>query len=458
MKMNENIILKFKQYLDDFNYHLLVTLVLGEAKYYINPLPDYYETKKELKKLDEKKQKIISFFLLGEPIEKEIIEEEMDKEVLDYLYEISAVNRDDIHYWFNSLMITSYCNCYFLVGIPYYYPTCQNDNSKPYIGTDSYWLSRLVVNQMSGDVLDLCTGSGIQAILAAKSGARVIAVDIDDESIKWAQFNICLNELNEKVELRLGNLYSAIDQPMKFDYILSNPPFIPIPDTVDFPIAGDGGQDGRNIVRKIFNGYEKHLKTNGKAIMIGQGIGDKYSVFLSQDLKTILKTMNVKVYYSSCFPIELQAVNFAKMANKIEGDNKNDSKLWTEIYKELGAEYLYNFTVIVKKDVAKYDENWLYDCWLKEDIPIISYSKITQLSSNYSVTTRKNTSFIIDDEVKEFLEKVDGRKDVAEVVESMPFKYKVKYLEDSQLKMLTKYMNLCSVLEREGLMIKNGVK
>lgn len=452
--MNKNEILKFKDYLDDFNYHLIVTMVLGEANYFTNPMPDYYLVKKELKKLDERKQKIISFFLLGEPIEKEVIEKELEQSVLDYLYDINAVNRDDMHYWFNSLMLTSYCNCYFLVGIPYYYPTCQNDNSKPYIGMDTYWLSRLIVNQVKGNVLDLCTGSGIQAILAAKSGARVIAVDIDQEAFGWAQFNVYLNDVNEKIELRLGNLYSVIDDSIEFDFILSNPPFIPIPKSIDFPIAGDGGEDGRDLVRQIFHGYEKYLKIDGKAIMIGQGIGNNNSVFLSKDLKRILSDMNVKVCYSSRIPIELQAESFAKLANKIDGNNKNYSELWTDIYKKLGAEYFYNFTVIVKKDAPRYEEVWFYDSWLKDDVPVTSYSKMTQLSSNYSMTTRNNSSVIIDDEVKEFLEKVDGKKNVLEIVESMSFKYKIKYAEESNLKMITKYMNLCSYLEREGIMVK----
>jgi len=65
---NKQILLKLKKYLETINFHLLLTIVLGEEVYFINPLPDYNKVKLGLKKLDKQYQNLFSFFLLGEPI------------------------------------------------------------------------------------------------------------------------------------------------------------------------------------------------------------------------------------------------------------------------------------------------------------------------------------------------------------------------------------------------------
>ena len=161
----------------------------------------------------------------------------------------------------------------------YYYPTCQNNDQKPYIGVDTYWLTRAIINMVHGDALDLCTGSGIQAIISAKTADRVIAVDIDTKSKDVAIFNTYINNVENKVDVRCGDLYNVIDKEERFDFILSNPPFIPIPKDIDFPIAGNGGEDGKDIIKNILNGYTLYLKPNGRALMIGQAIGNESKVF-----------------------------------------------------------------------------------------------------------------------------------------------------------------------------------
>ena len=260
---DENILLKLKNYLNRINYHLLLTLLLGEEVYFVNPLPDYKTVINNLSKVDLRYRSIIKFFLLGEPIDKIILDEELDESLINYLYEIEVINKDQTSYWLNNYCLTSYCNCYVLVSNVFYYPTCQSREQKPYIGIDSYWLARIVVNRVYGKVLDLCTGSGIQAILAAQTAEKVVAVDLDPESVNIARLNVCINGLSSKIKVLSGDLYECINRE-KFDFIISNPPFIPIPIGVNFHICGDGGEDGMSIIRRIIKGYKSHLKPNGE--------------------------------------------------------------------------------------------------------------------------------------------------------------------------------------------------
>ena len=73
-------------------------------------------------------------------------------------------------------------------------------------------------------VLDMGTGSGIAAIAAARRGARVVAVDISTEAVRCARINVLLNRVDDRVEIRCGDLFEPV-QGERFDLVLFNPPF-----------------------------------------------------------------------------------------------------------------------------------------------------------------------------------------------------------------------------------------
>jgi release factor glutamine methyltransferase len=82
-------------------------------------------------------------------------------------------------------------------------------------------LDNTVINE--GDaVLDIGTGSGIQAIFAAEKASRVVATDIDPGSVENAEYNVQRYELQDKINIRLGDLFKPIDADEKFDVIIIN--------------------------------------------------------------------------------------------------------------------------------------------------------------------------------------------------------------------------------------------
>lgn len=125
------------------------------------------------------------------------------------------------------------------------------------------------INENS-EVLDLCTGSGAIAIAVKKlTNAKVTAADISDKAIELAKSNARKN--NAEIEFVLSDMFDGIGE-RKFDVIISNPPYIRSDDiqTLDKEVksfepilALDGGNDGLDYYRKIFQNASKYLKNCG---------------------------------------------------------------------------------------------------------------------------------------------------------------------------------------------------
>lgn len=132
------------------------------------------------------------------------------------------------------------------------------------VGRDSRHLARATVRRPVRSALDLCTGSGVHALLAAPRAQRVLAVDINPRAVRCTRFNAqALGAVNlEAVE---GDLFDPVGGE-RFDLITANPPFVPSPEnTVRFR---DGGPSGEDVQKRIVAGLPHHLAPGGMAQLV----------------------------------------------------------------------------------------------------------------------------------------------------------------------------------------------
>lgn len=130
-------------------------------------------------------------------------------------------------------------------------------------------------------VLDLCTGSGCLAILAANTfhNAEIAAADISTDALDVARINLKEHDLSDRITLHQGNLLGAV-KDQKFDLIITNPPYVATEEVNAFPpeyaheprLAHEGGADGFNLVREIIKQAPNHLN-NGGGLLCEIGIG-----------------------------------------------------------------------------------------------------------------------------------------------------------------------------------------
>ncbi len=132
-----------------------------------------------------------------------------------------------------------------------------------------------------GRVLDLCTGSGCLAILAALTfaDAQVDAADLSADALAVAQRNVADYGLADRVRLVRSDLFAALAGE-RYDLIICNPPYVTTAAVAAFPpeyraeprLAHDGGEDGLDLVRRILAEAAAHLAPHGMLVVeIGAG-------------------------------------------------------------------------------------------------------------------------------------------------------------------------------------------
>ena len=130
-------------------------------------------------------------------------------------------------------------------------------------------------------VLDLCTGSGCLAILAALvfPEAQIDAVDISADALAVAARNVSDHHLGEQVHLLEGNLFGPV-HGRRYDLIIANPPYVarakadafPPEYAAEPPLAHRGGEDGLDLVRQIIAEARDHLQPGGRLVVeLGTG-------------------------------------------------------------------------------------------------------------------------------------------------------------------------------------------
>lgn len=127
-----------------------------------------------------------------------------------------------------------------------------------------------------GRILDLCTGSGCLAILAAETFpfARIDASDVSADALAVARINVDTYQLEDRIELIKSDVFGGL-HGRRYDLILTNPPYVTAEAVAGFPpeyaaepqLAHAGGEDGLDIVHRILSQAAEHLNSEGILIM-----------------------------------------------------------------------------------------------------------------------------------------------------------------------------------------------
>jgi methylase of polypeptide subunit release factors len=125
-------------------------------------------------------------------------------------------------------------------------------------------LANLTVRRPIGSALDVGTGNGIQALLAAGHAQRVVATDVNPRALAFTRFNAALNGV-ATIECRGGSVFEPVAGE-RFDLVVCNPPYVISPET-EFVYRDSGAEPGA-LCRAVVSGVPDHLTDGGYATVL----------------------------------------------------------------------------------------------------------------------------------------------------------------------------------------------
>lgn len=152
-------------------------------------------------------------------------------------------------------------------------------------------------------ILDLGTGSGCIAVsLAVKlPGATVVAVDASADALDTARANARTHKADSRIDFRTGDWFAACRAPERFDFILSNPPYLirddeavqPEARNYDPPLSLWGGRDGLDCYRRIIPFALDWMAPGGMILFeVGAGQADAVASMLQSGGFEAVRTLD----------------------------------------------------------------------------------------------------------------------------------------------------------------------
>jgi release factor glutamine methyltransferase len=118
-------------------------------------------------------------------------------------------------------------------------------------------------------VLEVGSGAGVAAVLAARAGAEVVATDVRPEAVMCTRENAVRNGVADRVDTRLGDGFGPVTG-IRFDLICTSPPQMPTPpgrERADAEAAADnGGSDGWKLLDRLIREAPAHLAPGGRVL------------------------------------------------------------------------------------------------------------------------------------------------------------------------------------------------
>nr|WP_255673297.1 MULTISPECIES: methyltransferase [unclassified Deinococcus] len=228
-----------------------------------------------------------------------------------------------------------------------------------YFGDDSQGLFHRITARPGDRVLDLCSGSGIQAFQSATYAAQVDAVEINPVARRVLRINSLMNGLGDRVRTFGGSLFEQVESGQRYDLVTANPPLVPFPNSVKYPFVGHGGIDGFAVTRKIISGLNIHLTELGRAQIIALTFSDGNALMIHDELDKLAQNLNLDFVITviNHVPMDASSAFFdglAASAVQVETHTFDEIKqiLRTEL-DERGLKYLTPYYLFVRRGSGK---------------------------------------------------------------------------------------------------------
>jgi methylase of polypeptide subunit release factors len=205
-------------------------------------------------------------------------------------------------------------------------------------------LAALPARRRVARALDMCCGSGAQALVLARHADEVVAVDVNPRSLRLAEAGLILNGV-ENVELRCGDLFEPVDGE-RFDLVVANPPYVLSP-AVQLAFR-DSGHSRDELSQKIVQDAAAHLAPRGYAHVLCSWIvapGEHWAATPKRWLDSL--DCNAIVLRVDQQDVVSYAVQWNAAFAKSPEQAKSDATEWLEHYRSEGIEEIATGAIVL---------------------------------------------------------------------------------------------------------------
>ncbi len=370
LSLDRDLIAGLRALLDDLQYDAVQRTL--RANYFVRPFPALEAFQKLTLNLPERQRVSYEVLLLGQPIRRERLEALWGAGLVRSLLDLGLLEpADNLRLRTANCSIVSYAGRYFVVTLNPSYPGSRDPDATVYMGADSLTLAGHLLGpdgtRRFRRALDLCAGSGIQAILAASFADEVQAVELNPQAAHVARFNALLNGVEDRVTVEEGNLFDAAPAGA-YDLVVSNPPFIPVPAGVPFAMCGAGGEDGLVVLRPLLEGLPARLAEDGLAIIYAEGVGDAEGPFVRRLLtdQTGVEHLDVRMVVTSRLSVKGALVLRTLTLQKLKRNVPIELAQWRDLYPRQDATHVFNYVLRIRRGSGRLTQFMAFDPHLED--------------------------------------------------------------------------------------------
>ena len=156
------------------------------------------------------------------------------------------------------------------IAMPVYYGIKLELHPDVYEPAEDTFLLAETVEVRPGEMaLDVGTGTGIIALLMARTAKHVLGVDVNPKAIELARRNARLNGI-KNVEFRLSDLFENVAG--RFDVVTFNAPYLPGEPEEAIDLALVGGETGREVIDRFIAEVPDYLTEKGRVYLVQSSI------------------------------------------------------------------------------------------------------------------------------------------------------------------------------------------
>ncbi|MFH8344345.1 methyltransferase domain-containing protein [Streptomyces sp. NPDC018045] len=222
-----------------------------------------------------------------------------------------------------------------------------------YLGEDGLMFTdRVLSTHAEGTALEIGCGSGLTAAALAGRGLRTTAIDISADCVAATIATAALNGVADRVEAEHADAGRALAGAARYDFVAANPPGLPVPDTVAYGPAGNGGPDGLAVVRTVWENAPRILRDGGALVMRFECAGDLGGPRALPEIFALAGDSSVWVTVHARLPMRTRSALTALRATPHNpGDSPEELLRRLDAHTDaLGASRLYTCFMVLRKD------------------------------------------------------------------------------------------------------------